>query len=78
VRTAQPDASLPGGPLATPLTSAEQRVLNLLPTTTYAQIAAALYISYNTVKTHLRSIYQKLGVSSRSEAIERAVNLRLL
>jgi LuxR family maltose regulon positive regulatory protein len=54
------------------------RVLKLLPTTRYAQIAATLYISLNTVKTHLRSIYQKLGASSRSEAIERAVELRLL
>jgi LuxR family transcriptional regulator, maltose regulon positive regulatory protein len=77
-RAAQPDASPSGGPLAAPLTSAELRVLNLLPTTTYTQMAAALYISYNTVKTHMRSIYQKLGVSSRSEAIERAVDLRLL
>jgi ATP/maltotriose-dependent transcriptional regulator MalT len=30
------------------------------------------------VKTQLRSIYQKLGVTSRSEAVERAVDLRLL
>ena len=44
----------------------------------YVQIAATLYISRNTVKTHLRSIYQKLGGASRSEAIERAVELRLL
>ena len=49
-----------------------------MPTTGYEQIAATLYISRNTVKTHLRSIYQKLGVGSRSEAIERAVELRLL
>ena len=42
------------------------------------QIADTLYISRNTVKTHLRSIYQKLGVASRSEALERAVDLRLL
>ena len=41
-------------------------------------MAATLYISLNTVKTHLRSIYQKLGASSRSEAIERAMELRLL
>jgi LuxR family maltose regulon positive regulatory protein len=61
-----------------PLTAAELRILKLLPTCTYLQIAANLYISRNTVKTQLRSIYQKLGVTSRSEAIERAVDLRLL
>jgi len=41
-------------------------------------MAAALYVSRNTVKTHMRSVYQKLGVTSRSAAIERAVELRLL
>jgi LuxR family maltose regulon positive regulatory protein len=41
-------------------------------------MAGVLYISRNTVKTHLRSIYQKLGVASRSEAIERAIDLHLL
>jgi LuxR family maltose regulon positive regulatory protein len=74
-------ATLPGRPariVTAPLSEAELRVLKLLPTTGYVQIAATLYISHNTVKTHLRSIYQKLGVSSRSEAIERAVELRLL
>jgi LuxR family transcriptional regulator, maltose regulon positive regulatory protein len=64
--------------LAEPLTAAEQRILALLPTSTYLQIADTLYISRNTVKTHLRSIYQKLGVTSRMEALERAVDLRLL
>jgi len=64
--------------LATPLTTAELRVLELLPTSSYVQMAGTLYISHNTVKTHLRSIYQKLGVSSRAEAIERAVDLSLL
>jgi LuxR family transcriptional regulator, maltose regulon positive regulatory protein len=49
-----------------------------LPTSSYLQIADTLYISRNRVKTHLRSIYQKLGVASRSEALERAVDLRLL
>jgi len=78
VRATQPDASRPGGVLTEPLTTAQLRILKLLPTSTYEQIAASLYISRNTVKTHLRSIYQKLGVASRSQAIERAVELRLL
>jgi LuxR family maltose regulon positive regulatory protein len=64
--------------LAEPLTPAEVRILKLLPTSTYLQMAATLYVSRNTVKTHLRSVYQKLGVASRSEAIERAVDLGLL
>ncbi len=34
--------------------------------------------AHNTVKTHLKPIYQKLGVSSRAEAIERAVDLQLI
>ncbi len=75
-RTMQPGAS--DGTLAEPLTAAELRILKILPTSTYLQIAAAFDISRNTVKTHLRSIYQKLGVASRSEAIERAVELHLL
>jgi LuxR family maltose regulon positive regulatory protein len=78
VRAAQPDGAQPRGVLAAPLTEAELRILKLLPTSTYLQMAATLYVSRNTVKTHLRSIYQKLGVASRQEAIERAVDLRLL
>jgi LuxR family maltose regulon positive regulatory protein len=78
VRAAHPAASRSGNGLPEPLTAAELRILKLLPTSTYPQMAASLYISRNTVKTHLRSVYQKLGVASRSEAIERAVDLRLL
>jgi LuxR family transcriptional regulator, maltose regulon positive regulatory protein len=77
-RAAQTGTGPSGGQAAGPLTAAELRVLKMLPTTTYVQISATLYISHNTVKTHLRSIYQKLGVSSRAEAIERAVGLHLL
>jgi len=76
-RASQPQAAAPRV-LAEPLTAAEQRVLKLLPTSTYLQMAVTLYISRNTVKTHIRAIYQKLGVTSRSEAIERALDLRLL
>jgi LuxR family transcriptional regulator, maltose regulon positive regulatory protein len=78
VHAIQPEAGAPRHPLAGPLTTAELRILRLLPTSTYLQMADTLYISRNTVKTHLRSIYQKLGVTSRAEAIERAVDLRLL
>ena len=75
-RATQPERSV--RILTAPLSPAELRVLKLLPTASYVQMAATLYISRNTVKTHLQSIYQKLGVSSRSDAIQRAMDLRLL
>ena len=78
VRAAQPAAAGAGRLLTEHLTAAELRVLKLLPTSTYPQIAATLFISCSTVKTHLRSVYHKLGAATRVEAIERAVSLRLL
>ena len=78
VRATQDGAGQPGRVLVEPLTVAEQRVLALLPTSTYLQIADILYVSRNTVKTHLRSIYRKLGATSRSQALQRAADLRLL
>ncbi len=77
-RATQPDAARPRNVLAEPLTATEQRILKLLPTSTYLQIADTLYVSRNTVKTHLRSIYQKLGATSRSQALARAAELRLI
>jgi LuxR family maltose regulon positive regulatory protein len=59
-------------PLAEPLTGREQAVLNLLRTSmSVSEIARELYLSGNTVKTHRRAIYRKLGVRTREEAIER-------
>jgi LuxR family maltose regulon positive regulatory protein len=78
VRAAQPEAFRPGRGLVESLTAAELRILKFLPTSTYLQMADTLYISRNTVKARLRSVYRKLGVASRSEAIERAIDLRLL
>jgi LuxR family maltose regulon positive regulatory protein len=78
VRAAQPAAAGAGRLLTEHLTAAELRVLKLLPTSTYPQIAATLFVSCSTVKTHLRSVYHKLGAATRVEAIERAVSLRLL
>jgi LuxR family maltose regulon positive regulatory protein len=43
-----------------------------------AEIGAEVFVSLNTVKTHLRSIYRKLGASGRAEAVERARTLGLL
>ncbi|MGW4747542.1 helix-turn-helix transcriptional regulator [Streptomyces sp. NPDC004290] len=41
-------------------------------------IAADLYVSVNTVKTHLKSVYRKLSVHRRNEAVRRARELGLL
>jgi ATP/maltotriose-dependent transcriptional regulator MalT len=78
VRAAHPDGSRPGSHLARRLTPAELRMLKLLPTSTYLPMAETVHVSRHTVKTHLRSIDQKLGVASRWEAFEQAVDLRLL
>jgi DNA-binding CsgD family transcriptional regulator len=62
-----------------PLTEGETRVLRYLPTHLSAvEIAGELYVSANTVKTHLRHLYQKLGAHSRREAVERARAFGLL
>ena len=55
------------------LTAAEFRVLHYLPTNlSLADIAARLYVSRNTVKSHAAAIYRKLGTTSRTEAVDRA------
>jgi LuxR family maltose regulon positive regulatory protein len=65
--------------LVEPLTEREQEVLRrvaqLLST---AEIASELYISVNTVKTHLKSVHRKLAVTHRREAVRRAMQLKLL
>ena len=43
-----------------------------------AEIATEMYLSVNTVKTHLRSIYRKLSATHRSEAVRRAQQLELI
>ena len=54
-------------------------MLELLPThLTDAQMAEQLFVSRNTVKSHVKSLYRKLEVSSRADAVERARELGLL
>jgi LuxR family maltose regulon positive regulatory protein len=65
--------------LVTPLSEREQVVLSYLPSwVSSSEIAAELYISLNTLKSHLRSIYRKLGASSRREAVTQARSRGLL
>jgi LuxR family transcriptional regulator, maltose regulon positive regulatory protein len=62
-----------------PLSDSELHVLRYLPThLTAREIARELYVSHNTVRTHLRHVYAKLGAHRRSEAVARARALGLL
>ena len=64
--------------VAEPLSGAEQGVLELLTTDLSArEIGERLFLSPNTIRTHRRSIYGKLGVHTRSDAIARATALGL-
>jgi LuxR family maltose regulon positive regulatory protein len=66
-------------PLPEELSEAELRVVRYLPSNLKAhEIAAELFVSTNTVKTHLRHIYAKLDAHSRTEAVARARELALL
>jgi LuxR family maltose regulon positive regulatory protein len=77
---------LRGGPAPSPdrdhcdeLSPSELRVLRYLPTNlTRPDIARELYVSINTVNTHIRNIYSKLGARDRSSAVARARERRLL
>ncbi|HTU75656.1 MAG TPA: LuxR C-terminal-related transcriptional regulator [Trebonia sp.] len=65
--------------LSEPLSDGELRVLRYLPTNlTAPEIARELSISRNTVKTHMRNMYSKLGTHRRSDAVARARDLGLL
>jgi len=66
-------------PLPEPLSEAELRVLRYLPTNLRGpEIAAELFVSPNTIRMHLRHVYGKLGVHSRTDAVNRARELGLL
>jgi LuxR family maltose regulon positive regulatory protein len=66
-------------PLLDPLSERELTVLRFLPTMlSNAEIAAEMFVSPNTVKTHLKHVYRKLDVADRRQAVRRGRELRLL
>jgi LuxR family transcriptional regulator, maltose regulon positive regulatory protein len=68
-----------GGQLPDPLSVRELEILQYLPTPLdQRELCSALFISRNTLKTHLRSTYRKLGVQTRREAVLRAESLGIL
>jgi LuxR family transcriptional regulator, maltose regulon positive regulatory protein len=73
-------AAGPGAPvIVEPLSEREREVLaHVSAMESTAEIASAMYISVNTVKTHLKSIYRKLAVGHRGEAVRRARQLGVL
>lgn len=75
-------ASLPNAPKEAqyePLTTQELRVLDELATgATYEQSAHALGVSINTMRSHVRNIYRKLSVGTRTEAVMSALRLGLI
>jgi LuxR family maltose regulon positive regulatory protein len=75
----RPRAESGCGDITDEISEAEARVLRYLPTNlTASEIAATLFVSVNTVKTHMRHIYAKLDAHRRREAVDRARTLGLL
>jgi LuxR family maltose regulon positive regulatory protein len=67
------------GELLDPPSAAELSVLQLMATDlSMREIGEQLYLSLNTIRSHIRAIYRKLGVHSREDAIARATALGLL
>jgi LuxR family maltose regulon positive regulatory protein len=77
--TSSPSAAAAAAALVEPLSEREQVVLRYLPSTLSAgEIADELFVSLNTVKTHIKSIYRKLDTNRRWDAVKRARQLQLL
>ena len=66
-----PDGSGVQGTSGRPLTDRERELLGYLPSHLHLrEIAARMYVSVNTAKTHLRNLYRKLGATNRGEAVD--------
>ena len=72
-------ATRPLTPFPVDFSEREIDVLRLLASSlSQREIGGMLFISFNTVKTHTRSIFQKLGVATRADAVARARELQLI
>lgn len=82
LRSADSPATQPAGdqmPLAEPLTERELAVLQLLPSMqSNLEIAEEMFVSVNTVKVHLKTLYRKLDVPNRRTAVRRSRTLGLI
>ena len=80
VGRAQPPAAAPAAPQErSPLSPREQQVLELIARGfSYAEIARLQAVSVHTVQTHIKNLYRKLAVNSRSEAVFEAAQMGLL
>jgi LuxR family maltose regulon positive regulatory protein len=82
VRLERSSSVVPAGgvkPLLEPLSTRERTILSYMETMlSTEEIASELFLSTNTVKTHAKSIYRKLGVSRRRQAVLRGRALELL
>jgi len=82
IRLERAAAADPAGgvqPLLEPLSARERTILSYMETMlSTEEIANELFLSANTVKTHAKSIYRKLGVSRRRQAVLRGRALELL
>ena len=78
VRTRMANSNSRSEKIENPLTKREIEILNRLSTgLPISQIATNLHISHNTIKTHLKNVYKKLGAESREDAVEKGRELLL-
>lgn len=79
VRSGTAPSAADVAPLDDALSERELAVLRYLPTLlSSTEIAGELFVSVNTIKSHLKGVYRKLGVGNRREAVERARDLGLI
>jgi LuxR family maltose regulon positive regulatory protein len=79
LQLARPAVRAPSLPVHVELSERELMILRLLASElSQREIASELYVSFNTVKSHTRSVFRKLGVANRAAAVARGRELALI